>query len=390
MSETASQTAPAQENVQEQHNAELANMMALHGLSKPTETQTNVQSAEPTTATPDSTPTQEAVAEPTPFQFQTFTEKFGWQKPEDALAEIEQLRLLKENPPKAEIKFENETAEKLFKAFTGGKTEEVYSYLAEQRKLDSFVSAEVTKDNAADIVKLGMQLEHRDLTQQEIDFEFNRQYGIPKEPIQRGDEDTEDFEIRKSDWQQAVQEAEMRRTIAAKIAKPKLVAAKTNLELPKLDESVDEDYVQYKQSQELNQQATEKAAEAYKTFTPKTIETKLSFIDEANKVTLDSSFEPDAESFNVAKEHLTDINKFFNQFIKDGKADHTGLMKSIWWANNYEKGIQEAMKQAKTATILALIPPVEGNGLQRQTVTNTSEVNELDQMMKLHGYSPQR
>jgi len=82
-----------------------------------------------------------AVVEPTvitepvvvvPPTFEIVKERFGYQNPEDAVKEIEELRALKANPPKAEIKFENEASKKLYEAWTSGdpaKQKEVKAYL---------------------------------------------------------------------------------------------------------------------------------------------------------------------------------------------------------------------------------------------------------------------
>jgi len=70
------------------------------------------------------------------FQFQTFTEKYGWQSPDDAVKEIEELRALKSTQTVEAIKYENEQSEKLAKALQQGKFDEVYGYLDEQRRLE--------------------------------------------------------------------------------------------------------------------------------------------------------------------------------------------------------------------------------------------------------------
>ena len=50
----------------------------------------------------------------------------GYESWEAAKAEIEELRQLKANPTKAEIKYENEVSKKLAEAWMAGKTDEVY------------------------------------------------------------------------------------------------------------------------------------------------------------------------------------------------------------------------------------------------------------------------
>src|ERR1700755_1299232 len=85
----------------------------------------------PKTAEPAApAPVTETIVDPPPAVpvdiFTPFKEKFGYEKPEDALTEIEQLRAFKANPTVAEIKFETPESEKVFKALQGGKLKEVY------------------------------------------------------------------------------------------------------------------------------------------------------------------------------------------------------------------------------------------------------------------------
>lgn len=156
--------------------------MSLKGFTQqPQSAQANQELPIATEQTAQQAQVQQAVegqvsVEQSTFTFDIFKDKFGYEKPEDAFTEIEQLRSLKNNPVKPEIKFENELSEKLFKAFQGGKEDEVYRYLSEKNRLESLTSQEVTKDSAADIIKLGMQLKYKDLTPQEIDYKFNKQF----------------------------------------------------------------------------------------------------------------------------------------------------------------------------------------------------------------------
>src|SRR5690606_7235792 len=99
-----------------------------------------------------------------PDVFAPFKEKFGYQSVEDALKEIEELRNLKEKPPVVDVEFENEQSEKLFKALREGKMNEVYQVLEQQQKLERLTSAEINKENADEIIKLGMQIKYKDLT----------------------------------------------------------------------------------------------------------------------------------------------------------------------------------------------------------------------------------
>ena len=323
----------------------------------------------------------ETVVEPT-FTFDILKDKFGYEKPDDVISEIEQLRSLKNNPAKPEIKFENELSEKLFKAIQSGKEDEVYKYLSEKNRLELLTSQEVNKDSAADIIKLGMQLKYKDLTPQEIDYKFNKEFALPKQPIQTIEESDEEFAEKLSEWKERVADIEMNKIIEAKLIKPELDGAKSKLVLPTLEEATDEGYAQYLKMLEDIPKLDAEVKEAYKSFVPKQIETKLKFTDEASKIDFEFQYEPDNESFKKAVELASDQDLFFNSFINsDGTPNRKGFLEFIYKGLNAERMVTEAIKQGSNARMKALLPDNSSGGLNRQS-PSIIEQSELDKQMQ--------
>lgn len=324
--------------------------------------------------------------------FAPFKEKFGYETPEAAITEIEQLRALKAAPPTpAELKFENEQSKKVFEALQAGKVQEVYEFLHQQSRLDALSTAEITKDNADSVIKLGLQLEYPTLTQAEIDYKVSKQFATPKIPVQALDETDEDFEVRKSDWEAIVRDIEMSKIIEAKLAKPKLDAAKSKLVLPEVAQNTSN----ANQEQQLLEQQAEldrQTKEAYKAVKPEALKAKIGFNDEANKIAFDYEFEPDTESFAVALEAVANGDKFWELFKnQDGSPDRLKFLKTIYYGLNFEKALMEGMKQAKNATIKSQLPDNNTGGLNRQTQSQTQhEPTELDKhlQMALGQYMP--
>ena len=327
---------------------------------------------------------QQAIEQPS-FQFETFKEKFGFEKPEDIITEIEQLRVLKQKPPVADIEFADAKSENIFKALQGGKMDEVYNFLDEQRKLDRFTTGEVTEDSAAEIIKLGMALKYKDLTPAEINYKFNKQFQIPKEPVMTDMDDEDEFKLKHSDWKEQVNSVKMDMMIEAKFAKPELEAAKSKLTLPSIEQAVDPNYQNYLQFQkELEDVQKQDAAinEAIKTFTTKQLETKLNFKDEANKIDFDFQFEPDQESFAKAIDMVTDNSKYLDSFKNaDGAFNHKALLEAVYFGKNKEKVIMAAINQGKNAAIKASLPDNSQGGLNRLT-PQTQELSDFDKKMQ--------
>lgn len=381
MAEITETNAPL-EQTQVDANAELAQQMSIalnNGLIPQEQVNTETQTETATTETTIDAPTSTV-------SFDTLKEKFSYENPEAAIKEIEELRAFKSNPV-AEIEFENEASKKLFEAIKGGKQKEAYAILAEQDILESFTSVEVTKDNAADIIKLGMKYKYKDLTPSEIDYKYKKQFSLPKEPIQNSDELDEDFLIRQNDWKSNVSDIEMERIMEAKLIKPELESRKTKLILPDIEADIDADYTNWKNSQAETAKVQAETETAYKTFTPKSIETKINFNDEANKVAFEYQYEPTAEDLSKTVEMVTDINKFYNLFIgQDGKPDRQGFLRAIHFAVNSDKILMGAMNQSKNATIKALLPNNNNGGMVRQ-MAQGQQVSELDEQMRRAGVS---
>ena len=358
--------------------AGLAEMMAisLNGGFAPQATETVVDAAAgttTTTTTPDPT---------TPFTFTPFTEKFGYQSPEDAFKEIEELRALKANPTTAEIKFENDYSKNLFNAIKEGKDQDVYNYLAEKQKIEKYTSAEVTEEIAPEIVKLAMQLKFKDLTPAEIDFKYKKQFGIPSKPVQGDVELDEDYNARVSAWEEVAQDKKMELLIEAKMSKPEIEAQKSKLVLPTIDSAIDPDYAQYQKDMEAQGKSSEETQQFYQSVVPKQLETKINFKDEANKIDFDFQFEPDATSLSEVAQLIADGDSLFKKFHnQDGTPNRTEFLKAIYFGINREKVIAEAMKQTVYATIKASLPDNSNGGVIRQ-MPQQQEMTELQRMME--------
>lgn len=313
----------------------------------------------------------------------------GYESWEAAKAEIEELRQLKANPTKAEIKYENEVSQKLAQAWMAGKTDEVFEYLNEQRQLDRLTTAEVSKDTADEIIKLGMKLRYKDegLNETEIAYKFNKQYSIPKEPVELASETAEEFEQRHNDWKEQVADIEMSKIIDAKVAKRDLEAAKQKLVLPTVESSVDEDYIQYKKDLEESAKIDEETKIAYKAFTPEAVEAKMNFNDEANKIAFEFQYKPTQEEFAQAVEMVTNPEKFWGMYKNsDGSPNRQKFLQDIQFLVSREKMTMEAMKQAKNATIkqMLLADNSQSGQFQRQPAQQ-GEPSEIHKLMQQAG-----
>lgn len=153
-------------------------------------------------------------------------------------AEREELKGLREKSKQYEF---SEDQLKTLDYIKPENEEKLFDFLQTKRRVEKLISGEVTEQNAADIVKFQMQQKYGTLSPEDIDYKFNRQYGIQKEPKEPQEDkfvDTDAYEQAKEkyqedkqDWEQAVKQAKSELLIDAKMAIPEIQKLKSELNL---------------------------------------------------------------------------------------------------------------------------------------------------------------
>lgn len=162
--------------------------------------------------------------------------EFNWESTEAAKAELEELRQLREKASSdAEVEFANEQSAKFFNLLREGKEDDVYNFLQNKKRLERLATSEIDKNTAADIIKFNMQQKYKDLTQEEIDYKFKKQFSVPSKPVQTDFETDEEYQERITDWESRVKDVETEMFIEAKLARPELEKYKNELVLPEVE-----------------------------------------------------------------------------------------------------------------------------------------------------------
>lgn len=252
--------------------------------------------------------------------------KWGWDSEEAADTEVRELRALK-GTKATDYKFENDESRNVHELLRRGKVKDVIDIYAKQEKINNYTTGEVTKDNADDIIKFGMSLKYKDLSAQEINYKFNKEYGIPKEPIQKVDELDEDFATRKSEWDDKVSDVQMSKIIEAKTMRPELEQAKTKIVLPNIEQSNPESLVK-------NPQSPEELAAGEK-FKENWVNTATGLIGKFDGFSTTAKYkdgDKDIEipvSYGLTPEEKTSLSERLNEFAKNN-FDPYSLFKERW------------------------------------------------------------
>lgn len=157
-------------------------------------------------------------------------QNLGFSSWEEAKEEIEKLK-------SGASSYENETSAIIHKALSEGNIDQVYNYLEQTRYLNNLLGSDINDENASEIVKLNMKLKYSDLSDDEINYKFNKQFKFPKEPEQAYDETDSEFEDRKKEWEMQVKETKMELMIEAKTARPQLEQLREEIKLPNIEDN---------------------------------------------------------------------------------------------------------------------------------------------------------
>jgi len=379
--EQVQQTAP---DGRQEFTVDTASLVSgMFGVDAPARTEP-AATPQPETPKVEQPKVEEPKVETPPVVTTEWIKEFGWENEEAAKTEIKKL---KEQTP-AEVKFENEQSKQIYELLKEGKSKEVKAFLETQEKLDGLVSAEITDQNADEIIKLAMQLKYKDFTQSEINHKFNKEFGLPKEPVQGYDELEEAFEQRKAEWESKVAEIKMDKIIEAKSLRPELENQKSKLILPELSK------------QDVQKPPTQEELEAAQKYEAAYIQSVENSIKNFNGFSVAVKHEGvDLPiTYGVTEEEKTSLAGQLKDFAKsnydanvlfasrwvgeDGALKPEQMIKDLSVLNNYEKAFQKFASDSSSKVLEAYLKGkknINVNELNQQGTANMGDdKTELD------------
>lgn len=270
-----------------------------------------------------------------------------WDEAKAAKAELEELK----KQPKVEIpKFSTEEREKLFT--------DAFPVLQAKNQLERAEKLDASDVRQAEqILKLNLQFKYKDLSPDEIDRKFNKQFTIPIKPRQLDTDTAEEYAENIRNWEAQVQDIQKDIVIEAKLAKPELSKFKSELILPDIPKPTYQPAEPTKEELE----SIEKIRTDYlgsmdpgiKSFTGFTATVK----DEAVEIPISysvtdeerNSLKKDLETFD----HIAWIEQRW--LTKDGKIDVTKMASDKYFLENQSKVLQKVANDAASKRLEAHI-----------------------------------
>jgi hypothetical protein len=352
-----------------------------------TEQETGSVQTEQTQTTQTQT-TTEVAETTTQVDYNSFVkETFGYESLDEAKAEFEQLKKLKETAPK-EQSFANDESKTLYQAWVEGKKDEVLDYLSTQKKIEKLATSEVDSYTAEEIIKMNIKQKNKNLSDDEVDFVFSERFSMPKKPVQGADEYDDDYQTRVSDWESKFQAAQKKLIIEAKMAQPEIEKIKSELVLPSIqtDNQFSEAQAQeeLQQAEEMRKEFEQTLEKEYKDFSG----FNVTFKDESAGIEIPISYVPTDDEKVSLKQELSDFDysEYFGNrwFSKEGKPEIKNMMADKYFLENKEKILQKVANEAAQQMRLKMIAlqsniNIKGNG-QQQTFTPNQNQSEMDKM----------
>ena len=286
-------------------------------------------------------------------------EQFGFDTPELA---NEQIAKWKEMKPYEEPKFANDESKKLYENVLKGDKKEILTILAKQQALENLTTGEINEKTAPEIVKMAMRTKYPALSEEQIQYKFNKQFATAPQPVQGIDELDNDFESRKQTWQQQVNDAKQDLLIEAGISKPELEKLKSELQLPDI----------FGQNQQQAEPTAEEKAqwEALANANVQSVENALNKFDGFNVTVKDGEVEIPV-AYSLSKEEKAEVQQILSSTIRE--ADANPFLGKRWFDKD---GNPKSEQMIKDITRMLYGDKIE------QKFANESSAKRLEAKMK--------
>lgn len=300
-------------------------------------------------------------------------------KEEPVVAAKEEVKTETKEPTTAEIKFANDASKKYFELITNGEEDKLYDFLHEQRTLST---ADKLSPEAQ--IKLNLQYQNPEFSQEEIDGLFNDTFERPEKPEQDEDELDEDFKQREIKWEKKNTAFDNKISREAKSALKQLNAKKSELILPNIPQKEQANVTVEPTAEEIA--AQQKQYDAYLQSIEKGVSEVIGFSTSFKEGNLEipislpipdeekAEFKTELQKFNL-EEHFKE--RWLNQ---DGTWKGKEFAEDVYWIKNRDKIMQKLVTQAANQRLeqhLKEQKNIDFSGGRQQTAA-TSSIPERD------------
>ena len=262
---------------------------------------------------------------------------------------VDEILKLTEQQVAPEINFANDTAKKVFEYLKEGKIDEVVSVYQKQQQL-----ASIDKLDADSILKLKMKQENPELTEDEVEEEFNFKYGVQEADIDEDLDSPEEIAKEKKRFERERLNMERLKKKDVKEAKDFLNSKREEIVLPDIQTSKTQQ--QEAQGQEVDEVAIKEYRDKYLNSIPNTIDEIVGFESKYkdSELEFNTTYVIDANEKQALKdkmENFTLQDYFVPRYINEqGNFDTESIAHDLYVLENFDKIVEAHVSQAVNQT----------------------------------------
>jgi hypothetical protein len=270
---------------------------------------------------------------------------------------VDEILQLAEKPVTQDINFANEDSKKVFEYLKEGKVEDVINVFQQQKQLQN-----IDKLDTDGILKLKLKYENPELSEEEINDEFQSRYGVDEPDIDEDLDDAADIEKAKKKFEREKSAMERLKKKDLKEAKDFLQEKKKEIVLPDIQTSAPQQ--QQAVSNEAEEAAVREFRDKYLQAIPTTIDDIVGFESKYkdSELEFNTTYIIDANEKAALKdkmENFTLQDYFMPRYIDEqGNFDTEAIAHDLYVLENFDKiveaHISQAVNQAKSLFVKGL------------------------------------
>lgn len=274
---------------------------------------------------------------------------------------VDEILQLAEKPNTQDINFANETSKKVFEYLKEGKVDEFLNVYQQQQKLTN-----LEKLDTDNVLKLKMKYENPELTDEEVEDEFNYKYGIEQPDIDEDLDSPEEIAKEKKRFERDKINMERLKKKDLKEAKDFLKEKKEEIVLPDIETRPTQQY----QSNDADEAEVKEFRDKYLGTITTTIDDIVGFGNKYKDSELEFEttyvIDPnDKAGLKDKMENFTLQDYFVPRYInEDGSFDTETIAHDLYVIENLDKIIEAHVSQAVNQTKSMLVKSLKNANFQ--------------------------
>jgi hypothetical protein len=270
---------------------------------------------------------------------------------------VDEILQLADKPTPQDINFANEDSKKVFEYLKEGKVEDVLSVYQQQKQLEN-----IEKLDTDGILKLKLRYENPELTEEELNDEFQSRYGVDEPDIDEDLDDAADIDKAKKKYEREKSAMERLKKKELKEAKDFLQEKKKEIVLPDIQTSAPRQ--QQEGSNEAEEAAIKEFRDKYLNAIPTTIDDIVGFESKYkdSELEFNTTYVIDANEKAALKEKMESFtlqDYFMPRYINEkGDFDTEAIAHDLYVLENFDKIVEahvsQAVNQAKSLFVKGL------------------------------------